>query len=203
MTPATDQKIAQRYTAKSLEKKGKNKTSFQEELGWPAEDRRPVLCLPAGMSEALGGALLEEILPGLLSLDIELLILGKGSSRYGALFTELEDKHCHNIAIIPRDDVALRKMYAAADMALFFADPSGMEELPQALSYGVVPISLTTKVLEDYNPVLEAGNAFLYTQSNVWQCFAAIVRAIETHKFPFDWRTIQRHCMESVGGNRE
>lgn len=198
MTPATDQKIAQRYTSKTLEKKGKNKLSLQEELGWPAEAKRPVLCLPAGMSEKIGGELLEQVLPGLLSMDVQILILGKGSSKYGALFTELAKAHPHKIAIIPNEEVAMRKMYAAADMALFLSDPSGMSEVAEALSYGVVPISPTTGALEDYNPIQEAGNAFLYDKEDLWHCFAAVVRANETYKFPFDWRTIQRHCMESV-----
>ncbi|MDP6561578.1 MAG: hypothetical protein QF793_01495 [Candidatus Peribacteraceae bacterium] len=198
MTPATDQKIAQRYTAASLEKKGKNKQSLQEELGWPAETKRPVVCLPAGMSENLGGALLEEALPGLLSQDIQLLILGKGASHYGDLFTKLASKHPHRIAIIPNEEVAIRKMYAAADMALFFEDPSDLQELPLALSYGVVPIAPACRELEDYNPVQEAGNAFLYEEKTVWHCFGGLVRAMETHRFPFDWRTIQKHCMGSV-----
>lgn len=198
MTPSTDQKIAQRYTSSSLEKKGKNKQSLQEELGWPAEGKRPVVCLPAGMNDQLGGALLEEVLPGLLSQDIQILILGKGPSKYGDLFTKLSKEHPHRIAIIPNEEVALRKMYAAADIALFFEDPASMPELPQALSYGVVPVAPSSSALEDYNPVQEAGNAFLYDEKNLWHCYAAIVRAMETHKFPFDWRTIQRHCMESV-----
>ena len=198
MTPATDQKIAQRYTAASLEKKGKNKQSLQEELGWPAETKRPIVCLPAGMSEALGGALLEEVLPGLLSQDVQLLILGKGSSHYGDLFTKLAKEHPHRIAIIVNEEVAIRKMYAAADMALFLSDPAGSEELPQALSYGVVPIAPTTSALEDYNPVQEAGNAFLYTENTPWHSFGALVRSMETHRFPFDWRTIQKNCMGSV-----
>ena len=198
MTPATDQKIAQRYTAKTLEKKGKNKQILQEELGWPAESKRPVICLPAGMSEKLGGELLEAVLPGLLQMDVQLLIVGKGSSHYGSLFTKLAQENSHKIAIIPNEEVAIRKMYAAADMALFLEDPKSMEELPLALSYGVVPIAPTTTALEDYNPIQEAGNAFIYQDKNLWHCFAGIVRAIETHKFPFDWRTIQRQCMESV-----
>lgn len=198
MTPATDQKIAQRYTSKTLEKKGKNKQVLQEELGWPAEGKRPVICLPAGMSEKLGGELLEAVLPGLLSLDLQMLILGKGSSKYGALFTELAKKHSHKIAIIPNDEVSVRKMFAAADMALFLTDPKGMPEVAEALSYGVVPIAPSTDALEDYNPIQEAGNAFLYGTTDLWNCFGAVVRANETHKFPFDWRTIQRHCMESV-----
>jgi len=203
MTPSTDQKIAQRYTAKSLEKKGKNKVSLQEELGWPAEQKRPVLCLPAGMSDALGGNLLAEVLPGLMKMDVQLLILGKGSSSYGSLFTDLAKEYPHKIAIIPNEEVAIRKMYAASDMALFLSNPSGMEQLPLALSYGVVPIAVRNTVLEDYNPIQEAGNSFLYDEENVWLCFAAIVRAIETHKFPYDWRTIQRQCMESVKSDNE
>ena len=198
MTPSTDQKIAQRYTAGSLEKKGKNKQSLQEELGWAAEAKRPIVCLPAGMSDSLGGALLEDVLPGILSQDVQLLILGKGASHYGDLFTRLAKEHPHRIAIIPNEEVAIRKMYAAADMALFLEDPTDMPELPQVLSYGVVPVAPLCKGLENYNPVQEAGNGFLYNEKNLWHCFGGLVRAMETHRFPFDWRTIQKHCMQSV-----
>jgi starch synthase len=198
MTPATDQKITQRYTASSLEKKGMNKVSLQEELGWPAEAKRPVICLPAGMSEKLGGKLLEAVLPGLMSLDVQILVIGKGSAEYGSLFTELSQKHAHRIAILPSDEVSMRKMYAASDAVLFCSDPSDLPELEEALSYGVVPIAPETKTLKNYNAIQEAGNAFLYKEETVWDCFGALVRAVETHKFPFDWRTIQKHSMESV-----
>ena len=198
MTPATDQKITQRYTASSLEKKGMNKVSLQEELGWPAEAKRPVICLPAGMSEKLGGKLLEQVLPGLMSLDVQILVIGKGSAEYGSLFTELSQKHAHRIAILPNDEVSMRKMYAASDAVLFCSDPSDLPELAEALSYGVVPIAPNTKALENYNAIQEAGNAFLYKKETVWDCFGALVRAVETQKFPFDWRTIQKNSMESV-----
>ncbi len=198
MTPATDQKITQRYTASSLEKKGMNKVSLQEELGWPAEAKRPVICLPAGMSEKLGGKLLEAVLPGLMSLDVQILVIGKGSAEYGSLFTELSQNHAHRIAILPSDEVSMRKMYAASDAVLFCSDPSGLPELEEALSYGVVPIAPETKTLKNYNAIQEAGNAFLYKKETVWDCFGALVRAVETHKFPFDWRTIQKNSMESV-----
>lgn len=198
MVPATDQKIAQRYTAKSLEKKGKNKLALQEELGWPTEGKRPVLCLPAGMSDQLGGKLLIELLPGLLSLPVEMLVLGKGSSAYGELFTEIANEHDHRIAIIPNDEVSMRKMLAAADMALFLTNPEEMTELEQCLAYGVVPVTPVSSATKDYNPIQESGNSFQFQKDTVWHVFAAIVRALETNKFPFDWRTIQRQCMESV-----
>lgn len=197
-SPVRDSTIARRYTPHSLEEKLKNKTALQTRLGWPEELKCPLFCLPVGMNKSLGGALLKEILPGLLTLNIQLIIRGKGSNEYGSLFTELAKTHSHRIAIIPESEENRCQMYAAADAALFLADPSALPELRHCLQYGIVPIAPDCKVLENYNPIQESGNSFLYDELTVWHCFAAIVRAVETHRFPFDWRTIQKHCMESA-----
>jgi starch synthase len=197
--PATDPLIPRKYSVGNVDQKVQNKTALQKELGWPAEPKRPLVCLPAGMTEKLGGQLLEDVLPGLLSLELEMIVLGKGSSRYGALFTKLEKEQKHRLHIMPEDEKSLHLMFAAADMALFLTDPSEMKEMVHALQYGVVPVSaVAASALEDYNPVQETGNAFLFEQPNKWAVFAQLVRACETYKFPFDWRTIQRHCMETL-----
>ncbi|MDD5041350.1 MAG: hypothetical protein PHX87_03710 [Candidatus Peribacteraceae bacterium] len=203
LSPAYDPKIARRYSARTIEHKVENKTALQKELGWPMEPKAPVVCLPAGMSDALGGTLLKEFLPGLLSLPIELLVLGKGSADYGELFTQLAEERGHRIAIIPHDEDHVRKMLAASDIALFLTDPTDMQELHACLQYGVVPVAQESRVLNDYNPVQETGNSFLAAESTPWLIFAALVRSLETFKFPFDWRTIQRHGMEAVGGTKE
>ncbi len=199
LSPLSDTKIARRYGVRTLEHKMENKTALQKEMGWPMESKIPILCLPLGMSEALGGAMFQELLPGIFSLPVELLVLGKGSSEFGALFTRLAKERSHRMAILPADETSMRKMYAAADMALFLTDPSSLEELDHCLEYSVVPIAPESKLLENYNPVQETGNSFLFQQPTTWHVFAAIVRAIETYKFPFDWRTIERHGMESKG----
>lgn len=180
------------------EGKIESKLALQQSLGWPAEPKRPMLCLPAGMSEKLGGTLLEELLPGLLTLPIEILVVGKGSAAYGTLFTKLAKEHRHRIHIVADKDQPLRQMVEASDMALFLSDPKHMKELQQCFTSGVVPVSLPSSVLDDYDPVQESGNAFLFGSPNAWQCFAALVRAIETYKLPFDWRTIQRNGMETI-----
>ena len=198
LSPSYDNKIARKYSIKTLEHKVQNKTSLQEELGWPTEKRMPILCIPTGMSKDLGGELLKDVLPGLMTLGMEILILGKGSNEYGELFTKLTKEKGHRISIIKDDDEGKRKMYAAADMALFLTEPDNLTELQDALNYGAVPIAPTTKALKNYNPIQENGNSFLYEQPTQWHCFAAAVRALETQCFPFDWRTIQRNCMESA-----
>lgn len=178
--------------------KMRSKVQLQESFGWPAEPKRPMACLPAGMSEKLGGKVFEELLPGLLTLPLEILVIGKGSSAYGSLFTKLAKEHRHRVHIIADKEDAIKAMYAASDIALFVNDPRGMKELHNCFLSGVVPVSLPSNGLEDYDPVQEAGNAFVYQTPNAWQCFAALVRAIETYKLPFDWRTIQRNGMENI-----
>lgn len=187
--------IARPYDSTTLEYKVQNKVSLQEELGWAAEPKRAVICIPTGVSDQLGGALLQELLPGLLELPVQVLILGKGSAEYGKMLTDIAKSQRHRIAIIPNDQKNIARMYAAADMALFLCDPQGMEELTAALRFGTVPVSPQALGVKDYNPNQESGNAFVYGSMTVWHCFAALVRALETFKFPYDWKTIQKECM--------
>ena len=202
-SPTADSVIARKYDAKSLEHKVQNKMALQEELGWAEEPKRPMVCFPLGMSDELGGKLLKELLPGLLSLPVEILILGKGSDAYGALFTQLSKEYGHRVAIVPDEESMIRKMYAASDMAMFLADPSGSPALQHCLNYGTVPVSISSKGLHTYDPNQESGNAFLFEKATVWHAYAAIVRALETFRFPFDWRTIQRQCMKASESDME
>ncbi len=196
--PAFDDLIESKFSIGTIEQKIQNKTALQKEIGWPIEPKRPMLCLPAGMTEKLGGQLLTEVLPGMLTQQMELLVLGKGSATYGSIFTRLAQEQRYRVHIIAEEEEAMHRMYAAADMALFITDPARTEELEHCLAFGVVPISAASSLLNDYNPVQETGNAFLFDAPSKWTVFAAIVRAVETFKFPFDWRTIQRHCMETM-----
>jgi starch synthase len=198
LSPSTDTHITKRYGSTSLEGKLANKTALQEEIGWAPEPKRPLICLPAGMTEKLGGKLFEELLPGLLSLPIEILVVGKGSANYGTLFTKLAKEHKHRLHIVPEKDDLMRKMYAASDMALFLNDPRGSKELEWCLAYGVVPLSIQSDALEDYDPVQESGNSFSFAEANPWLCFASLVRAMETYKLPYDWRTIVKHGMQTA-----
>jgi len=200
-SPETDTHITARYTQKTLDQKVRNKSVLQKELGWPVESKRAMVCLPLGMTEALGGQVLKAVLPGLQMQSMELLILGKGSKEYGALFTELQKEHGHRIAILPASEASVHKILAASDIALFLAPIESSPEVRACLSYGVIPVAPESDTLENYDPIQERGTGFLYTSSKnseqtAWSAFAALARALETFKFPFDWRTIQRQCMD-------
>ncbi len=187
----------QEFKVGSLDRKVANKLTLQSAWGWAKEPKRPMVCFPFGMTEKLGGELLKELLPGLLSVDCELVILGKGSAEYGTLFTELQKQHSHRVKILKNEPAELEKMLAACDIAICLAEHDE-SEIQDCLRNGVIPVSPESPFLADYNPVQESGNAFVFDQKNVWSVFGALVRALETFKFPYDWRTIQRHAMESA-----
>lgn len=193
----TDSRIFSSYSADVLERKLQNKLAFQEELGWPPEEKRAMLSLPIGMSDGHGRSLFTAVLPGILALPIELLICGKRVAKFGKAVSHLITQASHRIAIVPYENTAAQKMYAAADMVLFLAKPLPAE-LSLCLQCGTIPIAPAVDTLENYNPNQERGCAFLYETPSPWQCFAALVRALETYRFPFDWRNIQRTAMRIV-----
>jgi len=74
-----------------------------------------------------------------------------------------------------------------------------MDLIKKAWENGVVTItSKFNETIEDYNPNTESGNAFVFENANEWEVFAAVVRATETYKFPYDWKFIVRSCKSSV-----
>lgn len=197
LSPAYDNKITRKYSARTVEHKMENKTALQESLGWIEEPKQPIVCIASGMTEQLGGKLLEETIEGLLELPVSIVIRGRGSKKYGEYFTKLASEHSHRVAIVADDEEHLRSMLSGSDIAMFFSEAEG-DELENALRYGTIPVSLPNALLQNYNPVQESGNSFVYETPNKWNCFASLVRALETFKFPYDWRTIQKNAMESM-----
>lgn len=197
LSPAYDNKIVRKYSARTVEHKGENKEALQESLGWVPEPKQPVLCISTGMTEALGGELMETVITGLLELPVSLVIRGRGTKKYGELFSTIASKHSHRVAIVQDDEEHLRTLLSGSDIALFFAAPED-DAIENALRYGTIPVTLPHELAENYNPVQESGNAFVYERANPWLCFASIARALETFKFPYDWKTIQKNAMEGM-----
>jgi len=62
--------------------------------------------------------------------------------------------------------------------------------------HGIVPVSSPRKEIIDYNPNSETGNAFIFHREDTWNLFATLVRALETFKFPYDWKHIVKRGVE-------
>jgi glycogen synthase len=196
MTPASK-------TPTILDRKSAAKADLQKELGWEKQPRRAMVCLPAGMSDDLGGELLENVMAGLLTLPVQIVVVGKGSKEYGSYFSKLASGKPHKVAIVAHDAETIDNVLAASDMALFCAPPGDGDDLKACLAHGAVPISPASSVLVNYDPNQEAGNSFTYDQLTHWHCFAAAVRAVETYRFPYDFKTIQKNAISMGDAERE
>lgn len=127
--------------------------------------------------------MLEDLSVGLKTLDVVVVAL-----------TDDKIENLNDIHNVPYTMKNRELLLEACDMALTF-DFNDVEEL---LLNGVIPLSLKRKELSDYDPKKETGNSFLYSKNNVWEVFATIVRALETFKFPYDWKHLMREGVESV-----
>lgn len=185
-----------------VDQKAGAKSALQQGLGWEKQPRRAMVCIPTGMSDALGGALLEEVMAGLLTLPLQIVVVGKGSNEYGKYFSKLAIDKPRKIGIVANDGQSIESALTAADMALFCA-PAQSDELHACLSHGTIPVSPSSSMLTNYDPNQEAGNAFTYDQLTHWHCFAAAVRAMETYRFPYDWKTIQKNAVAMSDEERE
>lgn len=129
---------------------------------------------------------IEMFLKGVGTLDVEVVVLTDSN---------LDTFSLPNIIILPYGRVNRSMLLKAADMALCF-EFSDVEEM---LLNGVIPLSSSRDEVADYDPNHETGNSFVFENEDPWCIFAALVRARETFKFPYDWKFIMRQGMGGVG----
>ena len=90
-----------------------------------------------------------------------------------------------------REEKEIDRLLMAADMAIVFHEQHELIKL--MMNYGIVIVAQDkSPLLENYKPNEETGNSFLFKKKDLWSVFAALVRALETHKFPYDWNHIIR-----------
>ncbi len=198
LTPAYDNKIYQKYSKKMIQNKEKNKIAFCQDFGLPYEKKIPLLCITYPLTEKNNITIIQDVMNGILEQPVELVLTAIGNEKYQKYFTELSEKNPHQILIIPDNDENKRKIYAASNMTLIPVDsPECVAETKNAMQYGVVPVIFETNFAENYDPVQEKGNAFVYDKGSPWSFFATLIRAIENFRFPYDWKNIQVSAMET------
>ncbi|MFA6992285.1 MAG: hypothetical protein WC269_03325 [Candidatus Gracilibacteria bacterium] len=127
---------------------------------------------------------LGQFLEACKSLEIEVVVLTGEDSK---------DNHS-GAKTLPYSRKNRSLILDAADIALAFK----FNDVQEMLLHGTVPLSSKREEVKDYNPNHETGNAFLFKDETAWAIFASLVRALETFKFPYDWKNIVRQGVESV-----
>ena len=206
--PENDKNIFTRFNYETIDKKVENKIKLQELLGLPINPGVPMLAMVTRFTRQKGIELIAHVLDELLSMDVQLVVLGTGEERYEALFREYAykypDKFSANIAF---DDTLAHRIYAASDLFLMpsLYEPCGIGQLI-ALKYGCLPIVRETGGLKDtvvaYDENTGIGNGFSFDNYNAHDFLFTVRRALGFF-YQDTWTKIVYNAMHSDNSSRK
>jgi len=139
----------------------------------------------------------------LLSLDIQIVLLGNGEEYYEDIFQFYASRYPSRISTnIVFDEKTAQQIYAASDMFLMpsLFEPGGIEQLI-ALKYGSIPIIHETGGLKDtvifYSKYTGNGNGFSFNNYRSDELLDAVNRALDLYKDKASWNKLIRNAMLS------
>lgn len=199
--PSDDPLIYVEYDSENIEDKVKNKVKLQERLGLPMREDVPLIAIITRLVSQKGVDLIEAVLEEILSMDIQMVVLGDGEPHYEWLFRDGAYRHPQKLsANIYYDNELAHKIYAGADMYLMpsLFEPCGLAQL-FSLRYGTIPIVRETGGLKDtiqsYNEFTGEGNGFSFTHYNAHDMLYTIRRAIDFYYKREIWKKLIKRAM--------
>ena len=177
--PKTDKALFANYDYKTYKKKAENKKGLQELLGLPVSDR-PLIGMVTRLTPQKGIDLVLNVIREILSMDLQLVILGTGDGKYENALREIGKQFPTKLAtaIYFSGDIA-SKIYGASDMFLMPSkyEPCGLSQMI-AMRYGSVPIVRETGGLKDtvpaFDPTTGKGLGFTFKTYNVHDMLGAV-----------------------------
>ena len=149
--PETDRHIAANYSVDDMSGKAVCKSELQRLTGLPVRDDLPLIGIVSRMVKQKGIDFIAAALPRILSLDIQLVMLGEGEPWAHFYFGGEAAKHPDKMKVyIGYDDVLAHKIEAGADFFLMPSafEPCGLNQM-YSMRYGALPIVRATGGLDD------------------------------------------------------
>ena len=209
--PSKDTLIEAPYSVDDvLEQKPKNKLALQRELGLEENPDKMVIGLISRLTNQKGLDLVNDVIPGLIDGNTQVVILGTGDPQYEDSFRYYENAYkgqvCSNIMY---DEGRAHKIYAGADALMVPSrfEPCGLTQLI-AMHYGTIPIVRETGGLKDtvqpYNKFSNEGNGFTFDRYESGLLYDAVNRA-KTLYFTNRWcwdQMVQRDMAKDVSWDK-
>jgi starch synthase len=201
--PEKDKKIFCNYDVRTRELKVKNKLELQEKLCLTINADIPMIGIVTRLVKQKGLDLIVDKLQELLSLPIQLVLLGNGDGYYEDIFQYYASIYPSRISTnIVFDEALAQQIYAASDMFLMpsLFEPCGIGQLI-ALKYGSIPIVRETGGLKDtiipYNKYNGNGNGFSFINYSSDELLDAINRALDLYKDKVSFDKLVQNAMLS------
>jgi starch synthase len=199
--PLHDHAIPQRYGTSRLSGKAGCKKKLLELVNLP--DRGdPLIGMVTRLVDQKGMDILAEALPVIMSLGVQLVILGTGEAVYHRLLSDAASRYGDALRVIFQYNEGLaKKIYAGCDMFLMPSqyEPCGLGQMI-ALRYGTVPIVRKTgglaDTVADCTARTDSCTGFLFEEYSAPALIGGLRRALEVFSNKVKWRRLIRAGMK-------
>jgi starch synthase len=200
-SPSKDKHLFRKYSIKNFTGKKINKVELLKLAGLPVRENVPLIGMISRLADQKGFDLLRKAANDLLSLDIQIIILGTGEKKYHALLKRLETQFPKKLkAFITYDNTLAHRIEAGSDMFLMPSryEPCGLNQL-YSLKYGTVPIVRATGGLADTIEQVDLKNAtgtgYVFEKYTAKAMMTAIKQAVDHYSKKRKWRQITKNGM--------
>jgi starch synthase len=202
-SPEKDKLLTQHYRLDDLSGKNENKKLLLKTCNLPSSKKDvPLIGVISRLADQKGFDLLSQIADQLLSMDLQMVLLGTGDEKYHTLFKALSKKYPKKISVNLRfDDPLAHLIEAGSDMFLMPSkyEPCGLNQL-YSLKYGTVPIVRKTgglaDTIENYDPATSQGTGFTFINYDAQEFLETIQRAIKVYQNKEAWTALMKNGMK-------
>jgi starch synthase len=198
--PEQDPLIPAHFSAEKLSGKSECKKHLLQLFGLPLLKKRiPLVGIVSRLDDQKGFDLIEEAAEEILSLDLQMVILGTGRPKYHALFERLVSQYPKKISarLIFDNDLA-HKIEAGCDLFLMPSrfEPCGLNQL-YSLRYGTIPVVRSTGGLADTIEQYDGarGTGFCFSEYSAKAMMASLRQAISAYSNPYRWNKLVANAM--------
>lgn len=199
--PKTDPRIYKVYGPGDIEGKRENKHALQRELGLPISDG-PLIGLVSRLVDQKGLDILLESIHRILSMDVQLVVLGTGEPYYEESLSNVKGRYPGKMAaVIGFSGILAQRIYAGSDMFLMPSrfEPCGLGQLI-AMRYGSIPIVRKTGGLQDtvldFDKGSGTGSGFVFADYTADALIATVSRSIDVFNNKPVWEKLATDVME-------
>ncbi len=201
--PEKDKLLPKKYSLKNLDNKIENKKELTQKFGFKFDESVPVVGVITRLFDAKGVDLISESFKDLMSLDIQLILLGTGDKKYHTLFDKMAEKYRGKFACyLGFNDELAHLIEGGADIFMMPSryEPCGLNQM-YSLIYGTVPVVRETGGLADtvinYDEKTGAGNGFVFKKYTSSAFIKELRRAVNIFQDKKTWNKIMKNGMKS------
>jgi len=200
-SPQTDEFIPTKYSAATISKKVENKKALLQKYNLKFDENIPVIGIISRLADQKGFDLIGDIVNELMSLDIQMVVLGTGEKRYHELFQKIHNKYPDKFGVYLGFSESLAHLIeAGSDMFLMPSryEPCGLNQI-YSLKYGTVPIVRATGGLDDTIENVDeksgTGTGFKFNKYDSKELLKTIKKAIKVYQDKKIWTKIMKNGM--------